>query len=604
MGRETPRPFSDEQKSALVGRIIRGEFTPAQACERHGLSPADLKDWVRVYRREARRAVDDRVKMALSTQGMDVDDLATAEFSGNVEDMAVAELLQTIQFGRKDAEIRLEHDGEQSRIWCVEGEVIDAEASRLAGAPAVYRLLSLERGRVQVDFARVERARTITVSTQTLLMESARRFDECQRLRETLGDTDAVYVPSSRSLSPEVQATAGQFGVLRLFDGIRSLDEVVRVSSTPDLETLTSIAELMRMQLLERARDSRISVQNWPVTVATESAETSFLPLAASLRARPGQPAVLRRWVWAVSALGSATLGAAFALRLTDIRLAQLQGEPVEAVARVEPALPAIATPSQTCPEGTAALGTFCLAKHEVTVSAYEQCITAGECERSLERGDLPSAAMTLELRKRASSVFGDQCNSRPGRETHPINCVSFRQAQRFCTWQGGRLPSEAEWELAAHGAEGRAFPWGNTRPGASLLNACGAECKAEYVAHRLVSVFDSVMYETDDGFTGTAPVGSFPAGKSPEGVLDLIGNVAEWTSSRVDFDDADIEARVENKTPESYVVRGGAFSSGIDALSVPALRQYLNAEVHSRGVGFRCAFEPSPVSNEHRPAR
>ncbi|HWO11415.1 MAG TPA: hypothetical protein VNN80_18100, partial [Polyangiaceae bacterium] len=107
MGTATPVPPSDEQKSALVERILRGELTPEQAQERHGLSRAELKDWVRIYRREARRAFDERVKAVLSNQGIDVADLTAAEFSGNVEDMSVAELLQTVQLGGKDAEIQI-----------------------------------------------------------------------------------------------------------------------------------------------------------------------------------------------------------------------------------------------------------------------------------------------------------------------------------------------------------------------------------------------------------------------------------------------------------------------------------------------------------------
>ena len=108
MGIPTPVPPSDQQKSALVEQIIRGELTPEQAQQRYGLTRAELKDWVRIYRREARRAFDDRVKSVLSTQGIDMGDLSAAEFSGNIEDMSVAELLQTVQLGGKDAEIRIE----------------------------------------------------------------------------------------------------------------------------------------------------------------------------------------------------------------------------------------------------------------------------------------------------------------------------------------------------------------------------------------------------------------------------------------------------------------------------------------------------------------
>src|SRR5688572_19179567 len=157
MGIPTPVPPSDVAKSALVERIIRGELTPEQAQERHGLSRAQLKEWVRIYRREARRAFDDRVKSVLSTQGLDMDELSGAEFSGNVEDMSVAELLQTIQLGGKDAEIRIEQGPQLSHLWCVGGDVVDAETGELRGAAAVYRILSFQRGRIHADFSPVER---------------------------------------------------------------------------------------------------------------------------------------------------------------------------------------------------------------------------------------------------------------------------------------------------------------------------------------------------------------------------------------------------------------------------------------------------------------
>ncbi len=618
---ETPVPPSDEQKSALVERIIRGELTPEQARERHGLSGAELKDWVRVYRREARRAFDARVKSVLSTQGMDVDDLAAAEFSGNVEDMAIAELLQTISFGNKDAEIRVEHDRSQSHIWCIEGEVVDAECAQLRGAAAVYRLLSLERGRVHADFAPVRRARVITVSTQALLMESARRFDECRHLRKQLGDTEAVYVPSDRSLSPDVKASAAQFAALRAFDGIRSIDEVVQVSELPDLEALSTVRDLMQLGLLERVRESRTSLKDMAIVLATDSPESSFLPLAASVGARRPQRHGSQRWVWAVSAIGSATLGAAIAVRFADAHFAEAEAAARaarSALAAAPPPSMAVRAmaPTLTCPDGALLLGKgaakapaplasaaaggatpLCMARHEVTVAQYERCRRQGSCEAAAVVGEMPAAPLSPELRKHAQSSFGSQCNAgQAGRETHPINCVTFPQAVAYCAAQGGRLPTEAEWELAARGADGRPFPWGSAPPAGSRVNACGSECKSWYGSAGLASVFDGVMYADDDGHPSTAPVGSYPAGSSAEGILDLVGNVAEWTSTRLDEGESEAapERAAQKGSEGAYVVRGGAFSSGPEALSPPLLRLYLDADTHSQGVGFRCVFEPS----------
>jgi formylglycine-generating enzyme required for sulfatase activity len=94
-------------------------------------------------------------------------------------------------------------------------------------------------------------------------------------------------------------------------------------------------------------------------------------------------------------------------------------------------------------------------------------------------------------------------------RDEHPINCVDWCTAQAYCVWAGGRLPTEAEWEFAARGAERRPYPWGATVPSDQL---CWLGNLASHPQ-------------------GTCRVGGFPAGATPSGVLDLLGNVSEWTA-------------------------------------------------------------------------
>ena len=166
---------------------------------------------------------------------------------------------------------------------------------------------------------------------------------------------------------------------------------------------------------------------------------------------------------------------------------------------------------------------------------------------------------------------------------------IDYQQAESYCRWHGGRLPSDAEWEFAARGVNGRPYPWGSATPGPGLLNACGSECKTWYGSTGLQSVFEGVMYEGSDGYAGTAPVGSFPAGGTPEGIQDLIGNVAEWTSGRVEVYDGE----PGGDEVASHIVRGGAFTSSQAALAPPVLRVYLSADERDRGVGFRCAYSP-----------
>jgi hypothetical protein len=128
---------SDEQMAALVGQILRGELTPREACESEGLSEVDLKRWVRAYTRAARRAVDDQVAAALAAQGLEVDERPATEFSGSLDSMALSGLIQTIQYGKKDAQIRVEQDGERSQIWCMDGDIVDATSASLGGSAAV-----------------------------------------------------------------------------------------------------------------------------------------------------------------------------------------------------------------------------------------------------------------------------------------------------------------------------------------------------------------------------------------------------------------------------------------------------------------------------------
>jgi formylglycine-generating enzyme required for sulfatase activity/transposase-like protein len=659
MGSEAPSARRDDRKLELVERILRGQLTLQEACVKHGVSGAELKEWMRLYRREARRVLDDRVRAALSTEGMELEDLESAEFSGNVESLAVAEVIQTLALGRKDAEVVVEHDGEQSRIWCAEGDVVDAECGRLIGAPAVYRLLTLQRGRVHADcsvrFAELHRARTITVSTQALLMESARRSDECRELCARIGDMKSVYVTSSMAMSPDAHASPSEFVVLRLFDAHRSLERIVQDSSLPDLETLTHILQLRERGML----DPRVTPppplplppgsQRSPRSqrgAHEESAELSFVPLAASLGTRY-EPRLARRWVWGLVGIGAATLGLALALRYADQqrrsaqRAARVPGASMGAATTpgavvpaaalvpvlgnaagalvapsglappvlapsvvVPPALvipTALAAPATAaCPEGAARLArpatrdteaeSYCLDRYEVTAAAYAQCVNAEGCSAARRELALPEVALSAGARRRAQSAFGAQCISgAPGRGPHPMNCVTYEQAESYCRWRGGKLPSDAEWEFAAQGVNGRPYPWGSAKPGPGLVNACGSECKSWYGSAGLQPVFEGVMYEGSDGYAGTAPVGSFPAGGTPEGIQDLIGNVAEWTSGRVEVYDGS----AGGDAVASHVVRGGAFTSSQAALAPPVLRLYLSAEDRDRSVGFRCAYSP-----------
>jgi formylglycine-generating enzyme required for sulfatase activity/tRNA A-37 threonylcarbamoyl transferase component Bud32 len=232
----------------------------------------------------------------------------------------------------------------------------------------------------------------------------------------------------------------------------------------------------------------------------------------------------------------------------------------------------------------------FCLDKTEVTTEAYEACASAGNCLRPLQDVDFPG------MKPAQREKFKKLCNAgRPEQRQHPINCVDWNMADNFCRVTGGRLaeggarlPTEAEWEFAARGSVQRTYPWGDEEPDATRLNACGLECREWMTEHRETT---DVMYEGDDGFPATAPVGSFVAGASQAGLLDLAGNVWEWTA---DWFGPYTEGALDNpRGPDpgtERVVRGGAFNGFMADWAKPSYRWKTLPTTYNHAIGFRCA--------------
>ena len=205
-------------------------------------------------------------------------------------------------------------------------------------------------------------------------------------------------------------------------------------------------------------------------------------------------------------------------------------------------------------PEHSVRVSSFFLHQMEVTVDAYRDCVNDGTCQEA---------------------AVGGECNGgKGGREDHPINCVSWYDAVRYCDWVGGRLPTEAEWEKAARGESGFDYPWGNESP----------DCDRAIVGYGLGC-----------GALSTWPVGSLPQGDSAYGISDLVGNVWEWT---LDAYDAGIYARIGDVDPvhladgKKRVLRGNSWYYSDPPLDSRASNRFpFPPGRFYPYIGFRCAF-------------
>lgn len=209
-------------------------------------------------------------------------------------------------------------------------------------------------------------------------------------------------------------------------------------------------------------------------------------------------------------------------------------------------------------PTTKVSLPAFAIDRTEVTVEQYSECVSKRACP-------------ALSVTKTAENA------------KLPVTQVSWQEAVAYCQWAGKRLPSESEWEKAARGTDGRRYPWGND-----------FSCQ-----HGNYGNFSMDGRCAEEGAPGKpVAVGSYPSGASPYGVLDMAGNVWEWTQ---DSYQRDAYQRTDGKVVRGTgaerlrVLRGGGCCS-IFGLPRTTDRLALPLDYRDGDIGFRCAKDGDPA--------
>jgi DNA-binding response OmpR family regulator len=167
------------------------------------------------------------------------------KFQGSIQDMAVVDLLQTFEVSRKSGVLHVHNNAHSAKILFREGKIIDAQLGALRGEEAVYRTLIWNDGSFEVEFTIVKAEDIIEVSTQGILMEGMRRVDEWGRLLEQLPPLATVFDVDHAQLLERLNEIPDELnGILKLFDGKRTLLDVVDGSPFEDLSTLSTITKL------------------------------------------------------------------------------------------------------------------------------------------------------------------------------------------------------------------------------------------------------------------------------------------------------------------------------------------------------------------------
>ncbi len=237
-------------------------------------------------------------------------------------------------------------------------------------------------------------------------------------------------------------------------------------------------------------------------------------------------------------------------------------------------------------PQRRVFVSAFWIDRYEVTNSAYERFVSA--------------TGHRIPANVKPSVTLWENGAPLPGSHDHPVVNVSWDDAQAYCRWAGKRLPTEAEWEKAARGTDSRRYPWGNqwdlsSANSASFWAGRTVEFQSSEDWHAFWVNGEGARLAREHGLKGevlTLPVGRFPQGASPYGLLDMAGNAAEWVEDWYDPDYYMKAPLDDPRGPEQGTVkamRGGSWLKPVVSLRTSD-RDFGNIQSRPSGTGFRCA--------------
>jgi len=230
-------------------------------------------------------------------------------------------------------------------------------------------------------------------------------------------------------------------------------------------------------------------------------------------------------------------------------------------------------------PQHPVYVNAFCIDKYEVTNAQFKEFVDATGYVTDAEKqgyGDFLDGVLWRRVPGSSWRHPYAPTSTIDHIMSSPVVQVSWNDAVAYARWAGKRLPTEAEWEKAARGTDGREYPWGNDNP------RDGGRYRTNYNPSRL----------DEDGHRFAAPVGSFESGKSPHGVYDMAGNVSEWCA---DWYANDYYQQSTSRNPrgpatgQRRVLRGGTWADKADAIRA-AFRDSATPESRYYYIGFRCA--------------